>query len=161
MYHADHICNVYLYWFFYLSASVIVADVQNYINSCSLSFFVSCSSLILVWRRSIETTAPGSTYPTEKTRTWLAQLATPPSMHIWGSSRGTYSWSSETSERNADTFIYHDWTGSSEIICLKKASKNDSQSKLSQKHSCDSRRVWVYFMKMYYFLYSHFIAVTN
>lgn len=53
---------------------------------CSLS--VSCSLLTLVWQRSTETTALDSTYPTEKTRTWLAQHAMPQSMHTWALNRG-------------------------------------------------------------------------
>lgn len=49
---------------------------------------LSCSLLTLAWRRSTETTEHGSTSPTEKTRTWLAQPATPPSTHIWALNRG-------------------------------------------------------------------------
>lgn len=49
---------------------------------------VSCSLLTLGWQRNIETTGHDSTSPTEKTRTWLAQHAMPPSMHTWALNRG-------------------------------------------------------------------------
>lgn len=51
-------------------------------------FFISCSLLTLVWQRSTETTALDSTSPTEKTKTWLAQHAMPPSMHTWALNKG-------------------------------------------------------------------------
>lgn len=138
VFHADHICNILLYCF--LSVSV---DVQNGINSCfGGGGFVSCSSLILVWRRSIETTALGSTYPTERTRTWLAQLATPPLMHIWGSSRGTHSWSSETSERNADTFNY--LPGLNIGICKKKKKASPNQNCPNQIKSRFQKVFFIY-----------------
>lgn len=53
-------------------------------------FLTSCSLLTLAWRRSTETTALDNTSPTEKTKTWPAQRATPPSTHIWASNRGVY-----------------------------------------------------------------------
>lgn len=57
---------------------------QLYLFSSS----VSCSLLTSVWQRSTETTALDSTSPTEKTRTWLAQHAMPPSMRTWALNRG-------------------------------------------------------------------------
>lgn len=84
----------------FLNVFINLSFPSIYVNTVSMgpevltntvfSFFVSCSLLTLVWRRSTETIEHGNTSLTEKTRIWLAQHATPPSMHIWASNKGLW-----------------------------------------------------------------------